>query len=102
MHDLRDEVDDQEMVDRFATDWRTAGLDEQTVALLEFTEKLTRDPGSTGAADIDVLRSHGLDDRGISSVTQVVAYFNYINRVADGLGAVGEDWLGEDGRPLPV
>jgi hypothetical protein len=31
---------------------------------------------------------------------QVVAYFNYINRIADGLGVPLEAWLGDDGRPL--
>jgi hypothetical protein len=29
----------------------------------------------------------------------VVAYFNYINRIADGLGVPAEDWLDDDGRP---
>ena len=101
MHDLRDEVDDEDMVDRFALDWRTAGLDEATVALLDYTEKLTTEPGSVGSGDMEVLRSHGFDDPGISSATQVVAYFNYINRIAEGLGVSGEDWLGDDGRPRP-
>ena len=36
--------------------------------------------------DIDVLRAHGLDDRAIVDANQVVSYFNYVNRVADGLG----------------
>ena len=37
------------------------------------------------AAHIDELRAHGLDDRAISDAAQIAAYFNYINRVADGL-----------------
>ncbi|MEK6799164.1 MAG: hypothetical protein AABZ12_09390 [Planctomycetota bacterium] len=32
------------------------------------------------------MRSLGLSDRAINDAVQVVAYFNYINRVADGLG----------------
>ena len=39
------------------------------------------------------LRAHGFDDAAISSAVQVVAYFNYINRVADGLGVDLEDWI---------
>ena len=35
---------------------------------------------------VDALREHGLDDRAISDAVQVVSYFSYINRVADGLG----------------
>ncbi len=89
-------------MDRFAKDWRTAGLDEPTVALLEFTEKLTDDPGDIGPGDLEVLRRHGFDDRGVSSCVQVVAYFNYINRVAEGLGVPPEDWIVANGRERPV
>ena len=42
-------------------------------------------------ADIDTLRAHGLDDRAISDATQIVGYFNYINRIADALGIEPED-----------
>jgi len=35
--------------------------------------------------DIEALRAVGLDDRAVHDATGVVAYFNYINRVADAL-----------------
>jgi alkylhydroperoxidase family enzyme len=47
------------MVDRFARDWREAGLDEPTRALLSFAEKLTDECAAVTRADIDDLRSHG-------------------------------------------
>jgi len=87
------------MVDRFAKGWRTAGLDAPTLALMAFAEKLTASASSIRAADIEELRQHGFDDRAITSATQVVAYFNYINRIAEGLGVPVEDWLASDGRP---
>lgn len=90
------------MVDRVFEDWRSAGLDEIDSALCEYAERLTRQPASVGTSDIDELRRVGLDDAGISSATQVVAYFNYINRIAEGLGVSPETWLGEDGRSAPV
>jgi len=90
------------MVDRFAIDWRSAELDAATVALLEYTERLTREPATIGSNDVETLRSHGFDDKGISSCVQVVAYFNYINRIAEGLGAKSESWIAEDGRPIQV
>jgi len=102
LHDLRDEVDDQQMVDRFAADWRTAGLDDATTALLDFAEKLTDECAAVGREDVDLLRSHGFDDQGISSCVQVVAYFNYINRIAEGLGVAMEDWIEDNGREKPV
>ncbi|MGH3649571.1 MAG: hypothetical protein ACRDU9_02595 [Acidimicrobiia bacterium] len=86
-------------MDRIAVDWRTAGLDDADVALCEFTEKLTRTPAAVGREEIVRLRAAGFDDRGISSATQVIAYFNYINRIAEGLGVPLEDWLDEQGNP---
>ncbi len=44
-------------------------------------------------ADIDALRAHGLDDASISDAIQVVGYFNYVTRVADGVGIEDEpEW----------
>ena len=97
MHDLRAEVDDQDHCDGIAADWRDADLSDVDTALCEFAEKLTRDPAAVSAADIEALRDVGLDDEGISSATQVVSYFNYINRIAEGLGVPAEDWLHADG-----
>jgi len=37
------------------------------------------------ASDVAALRAVGLDDVAVHDAVQVVAYFNYINRVADGL-----------------
>ena len=87
------------MVDRFAEDWRTAGLDDVTTAMLDFTERLTREPASVGREDVERLRGAGLDDRAITDVVQVCAYFNYINRIADALGVEHEDFIDELGRP---
>jgi uncharacterized peroxidase-related enzyme len=55
-------------------------------ALLQYAERLTLRPGSIEPAHIDALREVGLDDRAIHDAAQAVAYFAYINRVADGLG----------------
>ncbi len=88
------------MVDRFAAGWRTAGLDGPTRALLEYAEKLTRNPGACGAEDVEALRAAGWDDRAVTDATQVCAYFNYINRIADGLGVDPEVWIDEVGREI--
>ncbi|MEN8234446.1 MAG: hypothetical protein ABFR89_05930 [Actinomycetota bacterium] len=88
------------MVDRFAEDWRTAGLDAGTEALLAYAQRLTTDPSRCGADDVAALRDAGWDDRGIHDAAQIVAYFNYINRVAEGLGVQPETWIDPTGRPL--
>ncbi|HEX9895425.1 MAG TPA: hypothetical protein VGA78_15960 [Gemmatimonadales bacterium] len=54
---------------------------------------MSRDPAGTGPAGVERLRQAGLSDRAIHDATQVIAYFNYINRIADGLGVEQEDWI---------
>lgn len=51
------------------------------------------------ASDLDELRGQGLDDRAIHDAVQVVGYFNYITRVADGLGVEPEPHIRRWGRP---
>ncbi len=86
------------MVDRFAANWRAAGLDASTEALLAFAVKLTREPSNVGASDVEALRMAGWSDRAITDATQVCSYFNYINRIAEGLGVDHEDWIDATGR----
>ncbi len=86
-------------MDRFAADWRTANLDGRTEALLEYAERLTTNPKDCGGEEIVALRNAGWDDRAIHDATQIVAYFNYINRVAEGLGVEPETWIDPTGRP---
>lgn len=54
--------------------------------MCEYAEKLTRMPSSMSAADIESLRAAGLSDAAILDAVEAIAYFNYINRVADALG----------------
>ena len=99
MHDLRSEAQDDDWVDRFAKDWRNAGLDDAMLALLAHTEKLTRTPALCNQDDVDQLRSMQWSDRAIHDAVQVCSYFNYINRIAEGLGVDDETWLDALGRP---
>jgi uncharacterized peroxidase-related enzyme len=74
-------------------DFRGAELEPRVRALCEYAEKLTLRPSSVSARDAVVLREHGWSDAGIHDAIQVIAYFNYINRVADGVGTDDEpDW----------
>lgn len=92
------ELEAQDLVDRFAEDWRAAGLDDATMALLEHTEKLTRTPAECDRSDVDPLRAVGWSDRAIHDAVQVCSYFNYINRIAEALGVDHEDFIDEAGH----
>ncbi len=59
--------------------------------------KLTRKAVPMSRADLELLRGAGFDDRAIHDATQVVGFFNYITRVADGLGVEPEMFIEEWG-----
>jgi alkylhydroperoxidase family enzyme len=55
--------------------------------------KLTQSAADVDEQDIDMLRTQGLDDTAISDAIQVIGYFNYVTRVADGVGIEDEpEW----------
>ena len=59
-------------------------------AIVGYAATLTRSPGLVTAADLDGLRAVGLDDADIVALNNLVAYYNYVNRVATGLGLRSE------------
>lgn len=61
-------------------------LDASNRALCDYAVKLTLTPGKMGQADVDELKAINFTDAQITIAVQVIGYFNYINRVADGLG----------------
>ena len=75
-----------DLVAQVKRDYRQAPLTERQRALCEFAEKLTQTPSAMQPTDLDRLRRVGLSDRDILDAVQIIAYFNYINRIADALG----------------
>ncbi len=74
------------MAETVKHDYQEASLSRRERALCQFAEKLTRRPSKITAKDCRQLRKEGLNDRDILDAVEVISYFNYINRVADGLG----------------
>jgi len=56
------------------------------LAMLEYTEKLTLKPGKMVETDVIKLRDSGVDDGQILELNQIIGYFNYVNRLLNGLG----------------
>jgi uncharacterized peroxidase-related enzyme len=77
---------DGELAAALRRDHREAVLSAADRAMLDYTAKLTREPARVGPDDLDTLRAAGFDDRGILQINLIASWFNYINRVADGLG----------------
>jgi uncharacterized peroxidase-related enzyme len=79
-----DELD--ALVHQLARDWSAATLRPDAVAMLNYAERVTRTPAECSRDDVDALRAAGWSDAAIHDAVQVIAYFNYINRIADALG----------------
>jgi uncharacterized peroxidase-related enzyme len=60
------------------------------LAALRYARQLTRHPGGVTRDDLEAMRRTGLDDGEILEVNQVCCYFNYVNRLLNGLGVTLE------------
>lgn len=78
---------DEARVHQASDDWRgLGGLSERERAMLDYAEALTREPATVGETRVVALRDAGLSDEDVLSVNLVVAYYNFVNRIAEGLG----------------
>jgi len=64
--------------------------------MVDYAVQLTRTPHSINEGDIQGLRNLGFDDAGILDICQITSYYNYVNRLADGLGVELEESWTED------
>ncbi len=69
--------------------------------MLEYADKLTREPWKMAEADVERLREAGFGDRAILDINQVTGYFAFVNRLADGLGVELEHYWDKNGRVKP-
>ncbi len=77
---------DQELVAALRRDYTQATLSEPDRAMLDYAVKLTEHAYQVLPTDLDRLRSLGFSDQAILQINLIASWFNYINRVADGLG----------------
>jgi uncharacterized peroxidase-related enzyme len=83
---LRAALGDQVLGDRITYDYRRAGLDERTTAMLDYAIKITRSPVECGPADVEHLRAVGFSDEGIFDIIETAAMYNFTNRLASATG----------------
>ncbi len=81
-----------------ADDHRKAGLTDKQVAMLDFVEDLSMVPPRSSRARVEGLRGLGWSDAAVLDMTQVAAYYAFVNRIADGLGVELEEHWPEDVR----
>jgi uncharacterized peroxidase-related enzyme len=77
---------DDGLPQRLRTAEGRSSLSDADHAIADFAVRLTRAPSSIEEQEIARLRGAGLNDVAILHVVEIAAYFNFVNRLADGLG----------------
>lgn len=96
---LRAEDPDSQLAHQWGYDYRNAGLTQKQVAMLEFAELLTQDPGNMRSEFVEELKEVGWTDEDIVDIVHMTALYNYMVRVADGLGIELDTDAGWEGLP---
>ncbi len=73
-------------------DYRSASLSGRERAICDYAVRLTTSVSAIAPADLRPLREAGLGEDEILDVCQVAAYYNFVNRLASGLGVELEDY----------
>jgi uncharacterized peroxidase-related enzyme len=77
---------DEARLERFAADFRSEDLSLRMRAVLEYADLLTRSPSAVAEEHIQAMREQGMEDEEVLAANLIVAYFNFVNRIAEGLG----------------
>ncbi|MDA8344907.1 MAG: hypothetical protein M0Z66_05425 [Thermaerobacter sp.] len=93
---LRVEGGEPALVDRLASGEVPIAASERLRALVRFSRELTVLGHGQCERLVADLRAAGLDARAVHDAAQVVAYFNYVNRIALGLGVELEPCWGAE------
>jgi uncharacterized peroxidase-related enzyme len=87
-------INDDEKADRIESalqnDQPENAFDGAELALLQYARKLTLHPADMVESDVTSLKQAGLDDGEILEANQIIGYFNYVNRLLNGLGVTTE------------
>ena len=83
------------MVEALKRDYRKAPVSGADLAMLDYAAKLTKAPWKMDERDVGLLRQKGFSDLAILDINQITGYFNFVNRLADGLGVELEPYWAE-------
>ncbi len=93
---LRQHESDVERIETIVSGKDYDDLGARLSPMLGYARKLTTDPAATVESDIQCMREAGLTDEEILDVALITAYFNFVNRLAVGLGVelTAEEMIG--------
>ena len=88
---------DHQLADAIKSDYKRARISPEELAMLQFAEQLTVDPSRDFSLVIRRLSKNGFTNEAILHITLVASYFNFVNRIATGLGVELESYWNHNG-----
>jgi uncharacterized peroxidase-related enzyme len=85
---LRRLTGDPVLAERIVLDYRRAGLDARTKAMLDYAIKITRCSVECTEQDIVALQEHGFSLDDVYDIINTAAIYNFNNRVANAAGHI--------------
>jgi len=77
---------DNSQLRRMVSDFQFLDMPDKKARMLSYALKLTTSPSQVSDEDIQELKDVGYSDRDILDMNLIASYFNFVNRVALGLG----------------
>lgn len=82
---------DKNRIKKFLEDFNSIDLDDKKKSMINYIVKLTNSPDKVSKKDIKLLRDQGFLDKDILDINLICSYFNFVNRIALGLGVKYSD-----------
>jgi len=74
------------MVKHIMSDYNHANIDSKDKVMLHYAVILTTQACNVKEENIEILHEAGFSDEAILDIVQITAYYNFVNRLACGLG----------------
>lgn len=84
-----------DLIQQLKANYREAEISEAEMAMLEYSELLTIQSSNAVESDVQRLRDVGWSDEDIVDIVHQTALFNYMTRVADGLGIENDEYMAD-------
>jgi len=76
----------EEKIQKLKKDYQSVDISDKKNKMLDYVFKLTKTPNDIKKADVEILQKSGFSDENILNINLVTSYFNFVNRIALGLG----------------
>lgn len=77
---------DSERLNKFMSNLDDSGFSDKLRLAIQYASKLTTTPSAVLKDEIEELKSCGWTDEDILGINLIISYFNFVNRIALGLG----------------